>query len=88
MYLQNSIYLDVPINLCETIGPLKKYYKLAVWQKEFWEKRNNVMGQNILKFVPKYKRIVVLTGNMHKYYLESGLKREKGNFVLTQFWDY
>ncbi|RKE98137.1 hypothetical protein [Ichthyenterobacterium magnum] len=44
---------------------------------DFWDTRNKTMAKNILKISEqnKEKRIVVLTGFMHRYYLLKELKR-------------
>lgn len=57
----------------------------------FWDTRNQTMSKNILKIanLNKGKRIVVLTGFMHRYYLLKELKRlTKGkNIVLKEFYE-
>ncbi len=40
------------------------------------------MIRNILVFLNTYRRVVVLTGNLHRYYLVNRLKQVKGNFEL------
>src|ERR1035437_2169659 len=76
--IQEGIYLDKPIEIVETTDSLKKYIEFAHLQKDFWIKRNDTMVKNILYFSNEYKRIVVFTGNSHKYYLLNGLRQAKG----------
>jgi len=54
----------------------------------FWDLRNNTMAINILKCITKYKgkKIVVLTGVQHKYYLKELLDRYyDGNYKLIEY---
>jgi hypothetical protein len=63
-------------------------YKLAA---DFWDLRNQTMAKNIMKISEQAqgKRIVVLCGFMHRYYILSELKRlTKGkNIVLKEYYD-
>ena len=93
MFLQQSVYLNSALNIAETTDSLLKYKSFAHWQSDFWERRNNKMVENILYFIRKnqYERIVVLTGNMHKFYILYGLKKEKKDsdkYLIKEFWDY
>lgn len=88
VYLQQSIYLNMAINIVETTDSLIKHTEFAHLQKDFWNKRNNKMIDNIMHFATKYKRIVVITGNMHKYYLVTGLLRKNEDYKLKEFWEY
>ncbi len=93
MFLQQNVYLNSAINITETTDSLKKYNEFANWQAGFWEKRNDIMVKNISYFIntKQYKRIVILTGNMHIFYIKEGLKRKEGyktNFVIKEFRDY
>ena len=76
------------------IAPLiKKYLKDTALSKEyenkllFWNERNNYMArqiENISKLNPK-KRIIVLTGLNHKYFLVNKLSTKNINTVkLTE----
>lgn len=64
-------------------------YKRA---SDFWDLRNQTMGKNILHFVDEYKgkRIVVLNGFFHRYYLNSLIKpkQKEKNFVVKDFYEY
>ncbi len=86
--IQEFIYLNKPLEIVETTDSLKKHAGFAHLQKDFWEKRNDTMIKNILHFTNEYRRIVVLTGNLHRYYLVKGLNRVKGNFVIRDFWTF
>lgn len=59
---------------------------------EFWNLRNQTMAKNILHFVNEYngKRIVVLNGYYHRYYLNLLLKpkQKDNNFIVTEFYEY
>lgn len=64
-------------------------YKKA---SEFWDLRNYTMSKNILHFVSEYhgKRIVVLNGFFHRYYLNSLIKPKEDelNFTVKEFYEY
>jgi hypothetical protein len=86
--IQENIYLNKPIEIVETTDSLKKHIEFAHLQKDFWEKRNDTMIKNILYFSKNYRRIVVFTGNLHRYYLVNGLRQTKGNYVIRDFWTF
>ena len=50
---------------------LKEYRNFYKTNADFWDIRNKAMAQHIANFIRQYstKRIIVLTGSMHKYYL-------------------
>lgn len=64
-------------------------YKRA---SEFWDLRNHTMSKNILHFITEYhgKKIVVLNGYFHRYYLNSLIKpkEEELNFTIKEFHEY
>jgi hypothetical protein len=86
--IQQSIYLDKPIEIVETTDSLNKYIEFAHLQKVFWIKRNDTMIKNILYFANDYQRIIIFTGNLHKYYLTNGLRNAKGPYKTKEFWDF
>ncbi|WP_316828985.1 hypothetical protein [Pedobacter miscanthi] len=56
----------------------------------FWDLRNRSMAKNIYEVTTQYKgkRIVVLTGFLHRYYIISELKRlNHGNYIIKEFYD-
>ncbi|ASW76457.1 hypothetical protein CJF12_11025 [Chryseobacterium piperi] len=56
----------------------------------FWDLRNQTMAKNIYAIAEKYphKKIVVLTGFLHRYYLLKELNRlNKGNYVIKEFYE-
>ena len=58
----------------------------------FWDARNRAMAAHILTFVhqQKVRRIVVLTGYFHKYYLLRELEphQAQNGFELRQYYEY
>ena len=52
---------------------------------EYWDIRNKAMTANILKQIKRHpnKRIVVLTGNTHRYYLIDELKKYEKEFNFS-----
>ena len=54
----------------------------------FWDLRNNTMALNIIKTAHKYKgkKIVILTGVQHKYYLKELLEKyDDGNYEVVDY---
>jgi hypothetical protein len=78
--------------LTKIVPELKEYNKFLLMSNNFWDKRNHMMVKNILNYAKEYKgkRIVVLCGFEHRYYLRKLLKEsEKNNdIVLKEYWDY
>lgn len=57
---------------------------------DFWDLRNKTMAKNIIAYSKKYpnKKIVVLTGYFHRYYLLEELKKTKNKkFVIKEFYE-
>lgn len=73
-------------------GDSISYYEGFKRASEFWDLRNQTMAKNILHFVRAYhgKKIIVLNGYFHRYYLNSLLrhKEEKLNFTIKEFYEY
>jgi hypothetical protein len=69
-------------------GSLKPYYDK---KKNFWRERNEKMASNIIEYIQEYpgKRIVVLTGLFHKYYLMDLLFQvpQRDLFKVVEFYD-
>lgn len=56
----------------------------------FWDLRNQTMAKNIYKTAETHpgKKIVVLTGFLHRYYLLKELKRiNKNSYIIKEFYD-
>ncbi len=56
---------------------------------EFWNTRNQTMAKNIIRVAERYpnKKIVVLTGFLHRYYIISELKvHNRADFILREFY--
>ncbi len=56
---------------------------------DFWDLRNKTMARNILKTAEQNpgKRIVVLTGFFHRYYLLNELK-SGNNILIKEYYEY
>lgn len=69
-------------------GSLKPYYQK---EKNFWRERNEKMASNIIDYIQEFpgKRIVILTGLLHKYFLLDLLKQshQKDLFKIVEFYD-
>ena len=70
---------------------LKKYRELYNINADFWDTRNKAMAGHIGNFIKLFpeKRILVLTGFMHKYYLLNELsgKQKELNFRIKEYYD-
>jgi hypothetical protein len=86
----NSIYKNFH-HILSTTKSLEKYQDHLKLDSAFWIKRNNEMASNILKFNKLYnrKKIVVITGTYHRYFLKELLKPQESqhNFKLKEFYD-
>jgi hypothetical protein len=67
--------------LLDTASMLKKYKTEYMESKDYWELRNKKMAENILFFMQKHpgKRILIITGLLHKYILIDLLKPAQKN---------
>lgn len=69
-------------------GSLKPQYEK---NKVFWRERNEKMAANIIEYIHEFpgKRIVVLTGLLHKHYLMDLLDQspQKDLFKIVEFYD-
>ena len=74
-------------SLFESIPELRKHEKPYKEERQFWDIRNQKMAENILSFVKSTgcKKVVVLTGLLHKYYLEDLLLASKEKFLLEKY---
>ncbi len=73
----------VMTSLHERVSLREAYNRLC----DFWDLRNQTMTKNILKTALQYpgKKIVVLTGFFHRYYLLQEVKAAKTNIVVEAF---
>ncbi|WP_338733471.1 hypothetical protein [Mangrovimonas cancribranchiae] len=73
-------------------GDSISYYEGYKRASEFWDLRNHTMSKNILHFIREYhgKKIIVLNGYFHRYYLNSLIKpkEEELNFTIKEFYEY
>jgi hypothetical protein len=66
----------------------------AFWNasRAYWIRRNNEMLRNIRRFATEFasKRLVVLCGYEHRYYLRSHLYDwdEQPGYVVKEYWEY
>ncbi len=91
--LRKMIALSDPfiISIVDSVavaGSLKPYYDK---KKNFWRERNEKMASNIIEYIQEYpgKRIAVLTGLLHKYYLMDLLHQapRRDLFKVVEFYD-
>jgi hypothetical protein len=76
--------------IINTHDSLKAYRGFFRSNADFWEIRNKKMAEHIVQFIGLYrkKRIIILTGSMHKYYLLNELAplQEPLNFRLKEYY--
>jgi hypothetical protein len=73
----------------EELSPYRNFYNAYA---RFWDTRNKAMTNHIIRFINDNpgKRIIVLTGFLHRYYLLNELRplQEKNNFQLREYYDF
>lgn len=70
---------------------LSGFERYAAFESEFWELRNKTMVRNILRHAGRFpgRKIVVLCGFEHRYYLVSHLKSAYNPGIsVREFWTY
>jgi hypothetical protein len=76
------------VNSHDSLKSLRTFYNT---NGEFWNTRNKTMAGHIANFIQRYskKRILVLTGAMHKYYLRNELTplQDKLKFRLQEYYE-
>lgn len=79
------------IKLVQSIPSLKKYESFIKFDTSFWRLRNDAMVQNIIRYTKEYKnkKILVVTGTYHRYYLNMKLNTVDYNdkFTLVNLFD-
>jgi len=76
---KRQLYQYKKINeIVQSEPDLEEYKSFYQIHSDFWEVRNKAMAQHIQQFIERYpgKKIAVLTGANHKYYLLQQLKNE------------
>jgi hypothetical protein len=86
-------YAQVGIRrIIEVTPSLAQFAAFTDLDSEFWERRNKTMVNNILKSTKDFsgKRIVVICGFEHRYFLIRLLQAEeaRAGFMLREFWSY
>jgi hypothetical protein len=78
--------------IIELTPALKAFDVFAGLADDFWVRRNEEMIKNIIRYSKEFqgKRIVVLCGYEHHYYLKKRLKEQesKENFVVREYGNY
>jgi hypothetical protein len=77
--------------IINTNDSLKEYLEFYRTNADFWDMRNKEMAKHIAIFIKQYpnKRIIVLTGAFHKYYLLKELASLQGQlkFRLKEYYE-
>lgn len=77
--LKSAVDLDLMLSIVKQTKELKEWRAFAELRKTYWQKRNTVMCENIVRYSKEFagKRIVVLVGNDHRYILKNMLQEYK-----------
>jgi hypothetical protein len=77
--LKSAVDLDLMISIVKRTKELASWLPFAELRKAYWQKRNAVMCENIMRYSKGFagKRIVVLVGNDHKYILQHMLQEHQ-----------
>ncbi len=77
------------VDLTPALKEFKPFWNLA---DDFWARRNDAMVTNIIKYSKELKarRVVVLCGFEHRYYLRKRLTEQslKEGLIVKEYWDY
>jgi hypothetical protein len=78
---QNFIYKKIP-EIARNKQELNKYFDFIPFHESYWETRNKAMTQNILEQIKlnPHKKIVVLNGFYHRYYLIDELRKYETDY--------
>ncbi len=76
--LKTKIDFELILSITRQNKELSKWVEFAELRKNYWDKRNNGMVENIIKYANEFKgkKVVVLVGNDHKYALNEKLKQK------------
>jgi hypothetical protein len=77
--LKSAVDLDLMLSIVKQTKELAGWLAFAELRKAYWQKRNTVMCENIIRYSKEFagKRVVVLVGNDHKYILKNMLKEHQ-----------
>jgi hypothetical protein len=77
--LKNKVNFELMLSIVKRTKQLEKWVGFAQLRKDYWDERNTVMAENILRYSREFsgKRVVVLVGNDHKYALVDLLRQHK-----------
>jgi hypothetical protein len=78
--------------IIELTPALKAFEAFGTLADDFWTRRNEEMVKNIIRYSKEFqgRRIVVLCGYEHRYYLRKRLKEQesKENLAVREYWNY
>jgi hypothetical protein len=85
--LKNKINFELMISIIKRTKELENWLWFAELRKDYWDKRNLAMAENIIKYANEFKgkKIVVMVGNDHKYALLEILK--KSSFEVKNYYE-
>jgi hypothetical protein len=90
--IEHHYWFKCTEKIIELTPELSAYSNFKKSVSDIWIMRNNAMVDNILKYINEFagKKLVVLVGGEHKYYLLRNLieKQTTNHFILKEFWEY
>ena len=90
--IKQEVTKNNDLELTKIVPELKEHNNFIIMSNNFWDKRNHSMVKNILNYSKQYqgKKIAVLCGFEHRYYLRKLLKEaeKSNNIVLKEYWEY
>ena len=89
---QDFDYAQMLKFVCMRNPYMRPYVVFWKMDGDFWTFRNQTMVSNIIQYCDEFKgkKVVVLTGAMHKYFLMDGIaaRQKEKKIVLKEFWEY
>lgn len=87
MSLKSKVDFELMVSIIQRNPKLKQWLAFAKLRKSYWIERNEVMAENIDRFVSEFKnkKIIILVGNDHKYILSELLKQK--NITIANYFD-
>jgi hypothetical protein len=88
MRIQMSVAFDIMPEILKKYQSYESLFKEGKFLHNVWQERNTIMAKNIVKESEQYpeKRLVVITGAMHRYILKDLLKSEP-YIELKEYWE-
>jgi C-terminal processing protease CtpA/Prc len=86
--VRHSVWYDILPVILKKYPGYETLIDDCLFQKQEWMERNKIMADNIVKAAKEYpgKRLVIVTGSMHRYILRDLLK-DVNSIDLKEYWE-